>query len=521
MRKSNKAVAALAAAGLGLLSGCEGKAASGAAATSHVVATHVAGASRAVAWFLPDGTDAMTDSIPGAELIGGPLGTAGALYGVRTSTPGVYSEVGIAHATGHLVLASAAGHTYQLLGIAAGRPVFADSVANAAPFDVVSFGLDGTGRKALLSGCASIGFGIFQRAGLSMDCPQGTVHTEYYSDGVHPGIALPEDPDPAAPKHVPTFVTSSRVFFDDLSGATVRAIAQTFDGSSPTDVLGTGTTGTTEVLAVGAAKIAIQRVSASSQGLRPDLFMCNTDGTTCVLESTLPPNTYTSLSGRIDPLYGVSSDGHSFLYNRGDVAIVYRDDGVNVTGTDVSGTIFGGSAISSSYFLPGDTHVLHHLTSVSNLSSTVWQTVEVATQTANVITLSAPFVFLASRPGYALMFDGAAHELATFSVASASRTTLSTSALPNALFGSDLSVIWNEQDGSTRLSNAARSLSPRAIDTAPSIGLQDAGRAADGRIFFASERSPTDYDTMVVTPASGSARLVAGTTSSDLGFFFP
>jgi len=246
--------------------------------------------------------------------------------------------------------------------------------------------------------------------------------------------------------------------------------------------------------------------------------MCDTDGSNCGLQSGSPNNTVT---GQIDSVYGVSKDGHSFLYNRGDHAIVYHDDGVSITGIDVSGTLFGGSVIDTAYFLPGDTHVLLHLKSTANGSSTVWQTVDLATGTGNPIGGSSTFNFLDSRPGYALMVDNGAHKLGTFSPASATIMVLSTAATPNAIFNADLSVIWEATDGTTHMSNADKSLAPLTIDTGSTMALYPAGAVADGRNYFVAERSGADFDTMLVTVTSTSAQTIAGSASSERGVFLP
>lgn len=460
----------------------------------------------ALKWFRADETDVVTDTIPGGFLIPDALiGTSAQLYGVTTGAAGHYSEVGIAHASGHTTFAAAAGHTYAYLGIAANRAVFQD--AHGGAYDVVSYALDGSDAKTLIAGCTAPIVGtalVLNDNGALFECDTAVIR-HVWSDGVNAAVTLGDSN--TFVNRMPEWLTTTRAYFLDRD--TGRLYVEKLDGSEAAtegvDLVGAGSTGFVEILAVGATTMLVERFDGSNNAI---LYLYDLSG-------TLVGNV-TGLDANADFIVydeGVSDDGHSFLVvasGTTPTAFVVPDNGgANV---DVS----AGATVNYARFIPGG-RVLEQV------AGAPWQTVSLANHsTATTLNGSASSDLLRGvQQNWILLSSGT--NLMTYASAGGTTHTLSTNYYAQApVFEPDLTVFWVENDYTAHVAAADLSIPPTQIDTG-AFALTDAGTAADGRHYLVTRRFPTtaDYDTTMWTPTATSAQIIAGSASSEIGRFFP
>jgi Fibronectin type III domain len=479
----------------------------------YVVASEVDAANMdaplAVKWFRADETDVVTDTIAGGFLFHFALvGTTAQLYGVTTGAAGLYSEVGVASAAGHTAFASAAGHTYAYLGIAANRAIFQD--AHGGAYDVMSYALDGSDAKMLIAGCTApiVGTGpVLNDNGALFECDTAVIR-HVWSDGVNAAVTLGESN--TFVNRIAYILEPTRAYFLDTN--TGRIYVEKLDGTQlateGTDLVGTLTAsgGSVTIIAAGASAMLVKTIDTA---FKASLYLYDLAGNLIANEVLNAQNA----DFNVFDASGTSDDGHSFLVvASGTTPTVFVVPDSGPPNVDVS----VGATVDYARFIPGG-RVLERVPGAP------WQTVSLATPTtATTLTGSSNTDILRGvQQNWILQSSGT--NLLSYASAGGTTHTLSTNYNAQHLaFEPDLTVFWVENDYTAHVAAADLSISPTQIDTG-AFALTEAGTAADGRHYLLTQRFPTltDYDTTMWTPTATSAQIIAGSTSSEIGRFFP
>ena len=217
---------------------------------------------------------------------------------------------------------------------------------------------------------------------------------------------------------------------------------------------------------------------------------------------------------------GVTEDGRYALVLRAAAAVlVDMRLGFNSIPLCVSGTC------NQTFLLPG--------AKVAVRDGSGW-TIYNQTLPTNPVALigSASADLVGYVPGWVLLYFSINNHLVAYSVDGASSNLLSSNAklqeipspipqIDSPIFLPDLTVFWIDLNNSVHVARADFSIAPRQIEAATTYGLRPAGVAADGRIFYNAQHTPSKFDVMEWDPAAAQSMLIVSGAAgwSEVGRF--